>query len=202
MPAGRMGHEPASSTVVVSSRPMWGDVSIWVDPGKVEEAMGGANLRGYVVSTPAQAQDAERQGHWFLDPRHLPMNTSQEIEKVGGRPGAHEEAAEPSAEPAAEPSAEPSAEPAAPAAGPITIPVSLPEPKDSNPCAEIVAWFEHSVVVGRVAFSPMKDSCWTVEAIAAAGWPVGGNAISWVVCVWRMWPSRAILNWLRTHTQR
>ena len=28
------------------------------------------------------------------------------------------------------------------------------------------------MVVGGVAFSPMKD--WTVEAIAAAGWPAGG----------------------------
>ena len=100
-PVGRVEHEPASSTVVVSNRPVWGDVSIWVDPGSVEEAMGGANLTGYVVSTPEQAQDAKRQGHWFLDPRHLPMNTSQEIEKAGRRPGAHEEAAEPAAEPAA-----------------------------------------------------------------------------------------------------
>ena len=162
-PAGRMEHEPAPSTVAVSGRPVWGDVSIWVDPGNVEEAMGGANLRSYVVSTPAQAQDAKWQGHWFLDPRHLPMDTSQGVEGAGRRPGAHEEAAEPAAETAAEPAAEP--------AGPITIPVSLPKPKDSNSCAEIVAWFEDSVVVGGVAFSPMKD--WTVEAIAAAGWFTG-----------------------------
>ena len=61
---------------------------------------------------------------------------------------------------------------------PITIPVSLPiaKPKNSNPCAEVVAWFEDSVVVGGVVFSPMKD--WIVEAIAAAQchaeWPAGG----------------------------
>jgi hypothetical protein len=121
--------------------------------------MGGANQTGYVVSTPEQAQDAKAQGHWFLDPRHLPVNTSQEIGKAGRRPGAHEEA-EPTAEPAVEPAAEP-------ATGPITIPISLPKPTAAEPAAEIVAWFEHSVVVGGVAFSPIKD--WTVEAIAAAG---------------------------------
>ena len=71
--------------------------------------MGGANLRGYVVGTPAQAQDAKRQGQWPLDPRHLPMNTSQGIEEAGGRPGAHEEAAEPAAGAAISRSRSPSA---------------------------------------------------------------------------------------------
>ena len=171
-PAGRVEQEPSSNTVVVTNRPVWGDVSIWVDPGSVEAAMGGANLKGYVVSTPAQAQDAKRQGHWFLDPRHLPMNTSQEIEKAGRRPRALEPAAEPAAEPEAEAEPEQDAEPDAEPNAEPTLPSSLPKPnKDADATTEIVDWFENSVEVEGVAFSPMKD--WTAELITGAHWQAG-----------------------------
>ena len=166
-PVGRVEHGLASSTVVVSNRPVWGDVSIWVDPRSVEEAMGGANLTGYVVSTPPAGQHVSR------DRKNREEARCARGSRANNRAGSANGSAD----------------------------------HDSNQPSQTNSSRANSRDCGLVqTFSGGGGGCLLPDQRLDCRGDCGGllvvYATSWVVCVWLMWSSRAILNWLWTHTQR